>query len=92
VALFPTDEWLSLYRDLINGSAEYRDAARTWEGDIAFVLEAEPDRGVPNELAALLDLWHGECREARMLAVGEEQDAAYPTRGGARCWPGSSIR
>ena len=86
MALFPSDEWLSLYRDLINGSAEYRDAARTWEGDIAFVLEAEPDRGVPNELAALLDLWHGECRDARMLAAGEGRDAAYGIRAPYSRW------
>ena len=86
MAVFPSDEWLSLYRDLINGSDEYRDAARTWEGDIAFVLEAEPDRGVPNELAALLDLWHGECRDARMLPAGEGQDAAYGIRAPYSRW------
>ena len=86
MALFPSDEWLSLYRDLINGSDEYRDAARTWEGDIAFVLEAEPDRGVPSELAALLDLWHGECRDARMLGPGEGQEAAYGIRAPYSRW------
>jgi putative sterol carrier protein len=86
MAQFPSDEWLSLYRDLINGSNEYRDAARTWEGDIAFVLEAEPDRGVPNELAARLDLWHGECRDAHMLGAGEGGDAAYGIRAPYSRW------
>ena len=47
MALFPSEEWISRYRDLINGSEEYREAAQTWEGDIAFFMEAEPDRGVP---------------------------------------------
>ena len=36
MALFPSEEWISRYRDLINGSEEYREAAQTWEGDIAF--------------------------------------------------------
>jgi putative sterol carrier protein len=86
MALFPSDEWLSLYRDLINASEEYRLAAKTWEGDIAFVLEAEPDRGVPNELAASLDLWHGECRGARMIASDEGGDAAYGIRAPYSRW------
>jgi hypothetical protein len=47
MALFPSDDWLETYRRRINESAEYRDAAATWEGDVAFLLEAEPDRHVP---------------------------------------------
>jgi len=86
VALFPSDEWLTRYRDLINGSEEYREAAKTWEGDIAFVLEAEPDRGVPDELAAQLDLWHGECRGARMIAANEGDAAAYGIRAPYSRW------
>jgi putative sterol carrier protein len=77
VARFPSDGWLTLYRDLINGSQEYRESSLDWEGDIAFVMEAEPDRGVPDDLIAWLDLWHGECRAARMITVEESQAAAY---------------
>ena len=51
--MFPSEEWLAGFRDLINASAEYREAAATWEGDIAFVFEAEPDRGVPEDLWAV---------------------------------------
>ena len=77
MARFPSDEWLTLYRDLINGSKEYRESSLDWEGDIAFVMEAEPDRGVPEDLIAWLDLWHGECRGARMITVEEGAGAAY---------------
>ena len=69
---FPGKEWLDEYVNRINGSAEYREAAATWEGDIAYVFEAEPDKGVPEELWAWLDLWHGECREARYGVSPEE--------------------
>ncbi len=85
MAVFPSDEWMAVYRDRINGSAEYREAAATWEGAVAFVFEAEPDNGVPEDLAALLDLWHGECREARMLGPGEA-DAPYVIRAPYSRW------
>jgi putative sterol carrier protein len=77
MALFPSDEWLETYRRRINESAEYRDAAATWEGDVVFLLEAEPDRHVPKDLWVWLDLWHGECRGARMVSGEEGRAAAY---------------
>ena len=86
MALFPSEEWMTIYRDRINGSPEYREGAATWEGAIAFVFEAEPDRGVPEDLWALLDLWHGECRAARMLEPGEEGGAPYVIRAPYSRW------
>jgi putative sterol carrier protein len=86
VARFPSDEWLALYRDLINGSQEYRESSQEWEGDIAFVMEAEPDRGVPEDLVAWLDLWHGECRGARMISADEGEGAAYGIRAPYSRW------
>jgi putative sterol carrier protein len=77
VATFPSDEWLELYRRRIDASDEYRDAAATWEGDIAFRFEAEPDRGVPEDLWAWLDLWHGACRQARLVSAEDGRRAAY---------------
>ena len=77
MATFPSDEWLRLYRERIDASDEYRDAAATWEGDIAFRFEAEPDRGVPNDVWAWLDLWHGACRQARLVSANEGRRAAY---------------
>ena len=74
--LFPGREWLDEYVVRINQSAEYREAAATWEGDIAYVFEAEPDKGVPEEQWAWLDLWHGECREARYPVTPEEGEKA----------------
>ena len=38
---FPTDEWFQAFIELINRSAEYRAAAADWEGDIAFLVQAE---------------------------------------------------
>jgi putative sterol carrier protein len=77
MALFPSDAWLETYRQRINASDGYREAAATWEGDVAFLFQAEPDRGVPGDLWAWLDLWHGECRAARMVAADEGRASQY---------------
>jgi len=86
VAVFPSDEWLRIFRDRINASPEYREAAWTWEGDIAFVFEAEPDKRVPVDLWAWIDLWHGECRDARMVAPDEGERAPYVIRAPYTRW------
>jgi putative sterol carrier protein len=69
---FPSEEWLKVYVDRINSSFEYREAAAGWEGDVCYVFEPEPDKGVPEEIWAWFDLWHGQCREARYGVSPEE--------------------
>jgi putative sterol carrier protein len=86
VALFPSEEWITLYRDLINASQEYREAGRTWEGDIAFVFEAEPDRGIAEDLVAWLDLRHGTCHGARMIGPEDGARAEYEIRAPYSRW------
>ncbi len=74
--VFPSEEWLTDYVEKINGSAEYADAAATWEGDLVFVYEREPDKHVPDDVYTWLDLWHGRCREAAMLDGPDDSRAA----------------
>lgn len=73
---FPSKEWLDDYVDRINQSPAYREAAATWEGDLSYVFEPEPDKGVPDEIWVWLDLWHGECREARYGLAPEQGEKA----------------
>jgi putative sterol carrier protein len=73
---FPSKEWLDVYVGRINDSEAYGEAAATWEGDISYVFEAEPDKGVPQGIWAWLDLWHGECRGARYDVTPEEGEKA----------------
>ena len=67
MATFPGEEWGRLYMEQINKSPEYAEAAATWEGDLVFVYEKEPDKGVDEDVYAWLDLWHGKCRDAAKL-------------------------
>ena len=64
--LFPTDEWIKAAMVEVNNSEKYREAAKSWEGDITFAVMAVPgkDKGV----FLYMDLWHGDCREAYEIA------------------------
>lgn len=72
MAKFPSTEWLDSYVELINASADYQEAASTWEGDLAYVFGAEPDKGVPEDVWVWVDLWHGQCRDHRYGVTPEE--------------------
>ncbi|HEX9712281.1 MAG TPA: SCP2 sterol-binding domain-containing protein [Actinomycetota bacterium] len=76
VPVFPSEEWLSEYVERINSSKEYEEAAATWEGDLSYVFEREPDKGVPEDVWVWVDLWHGKCREARFGVPPEEGEKA----------------
>jgi putative sterol carrier protein len=77
VPRFPTDEWFQAYVVRINASQEYQEAAADWEGDIAFLVEAEPDRNLPEDVYGYLDLWHGRCRRAGVISPETAEDARY---------------
>ena len=84
--VFPSEEWLGQYVERINDSAGYREAAATWEGDIAYVIEAEPDKNVPQDVWAWLDLWHGECRGAKIVDPAEGEKATFVIRAPYSRW------
>jgi putative sterol carrier protein len=83
---FPTDPWFRELARRINASTEYREAAATWEGDIAFVIEAEPDRGVAEDVWGHLDLWHGECRSGGVVDVERGAASRYVIRAPYSRW------
>jgi putative sterol carrier protein len=86
MARFPSEEWLAEYVQRINASESYRDAAETWEGDVAYVIEAEPDRGVPEDVWAWLDLWHGRCRDGSLVAPADGERARFVIRAPYSRW------
>jgi putative sterol carrier protein len=83
---FPSQEWLEEYVDRINASDSYREAAATWEGDVAYVIEAEPDKGVGQDVWAWLDLWHGECRQGKVVTAEEGEKARFVIRAPYSRW------
>jgi putative sterol carrier protein len=86
MAEFPSEAWLAAYVERINASDSYREAAADWEGDVALVIEAEPDKGVPEDVWAWVDLWHGECREGRIVSAEEGDRARFVVRAPYSRW------
>jgi putative sterol carrier protein len=77
MAEFPSEQWLAEFVERVNNSPSYKEAAADWEGDVCFVFEAEPDKGVPESIYGWLDLWHGQCRDARLVSQEEGEKAAF---------------
>ncbi len=74
---FPTQPWFDAFVAEVNASEEYRVAAADWEGDIAFLVEAEPDKNMPADVWGYLDLWHGACRSGGVVERQDGERAAY---------------
>ena len=58
---FPSPEWTAALEEKINNSDAYANAAKSWEGDILFVVDDSHD-------GIYLDLWHGKCRKSEYHA------------------------
>jgi putative sterol carrier protein len=84
---FPSSEWVDEFKKEINASPAYRASGATWEaGAIALVTEKNPDIGLAEDFAIWLDLYHGECREAKAVGVEEAQKAPFVIRGTYERW------
>ncbi len=72
---FLTEEWIKALMEEVNKSREYREAARSWEGDFYFIMETE---GPEKETVIYhMDLWHGECRSASVVADADEKTPEF---------------
>jgi len=66
---FPSKEWVYEYKNVVNNSPDYKEAAKWWEGDFLFVIE--PDDKLDKKVILYLDLWHGDCRSVDYYEEGE---------------------
>jgi len=66
--------WIKQLQAELNKSESYAEAAKHWEGDIYFIIEARGST-LKKDIYLYLDLWHGQCRD---VAVPEEPDAFTP--------------
>ena len=77
-------EWAETWRRALNAHAGYRASAATWEG--ALVLEMRNPAGDGPARAVYLDLWHGECRGARVATADDIGDARFVLSGSTDIW------
>jgi putative sterol carrier protein len=73
--LFPSQVWIEAVGDQLNQDADYARIAHAWEGDLSIVMQ--PSGALKEQTTLYWDLWHGKCREARILPLGEEISAGF---------------
>ncbi|MEM7049626.1 MAG: SCP2 sterol-binding domain-containing protein [Acidobacteriota bacterium] len=74
--------WIAEWGDELNSSDAYRAAAAAWEGSILFIMALPTGE----ERLAFLDLWHGDCRAARVASQQDTGDAAFILRATDHDW------
>jgi len=81
-----SDEWAQAYKDEINSSPVYKQAAAGWEGTVGLVVLAEPDKNVPEDRGIFMDLWHGEARDIKIVSRDEAEQAQFVITGPYSRW------
>src|SRR3981081_4432239 len=76
VAAFST-EWASQLKDELNNSANYKAAAKGWKWTVGLVIEAEPDKNVPESVGVVLDLFDGEARDVKVGTAADAQKCDF---------------
>jgi putative sterol carrier protein len=61
-----SSEWAQQFKEEINRSPVYRQAAKGWKWTVGLVVEAEPDRGFAEARGVVMDLFDGEARDIRV--------------------------
>ncbi|NWJ48552.1 MAG: SCP2 sterol-binding domain-containing protein [Chloroflexi bacterium] len=84
MALFGTQEWLDEFREALNTSASYEDAAKEWEGDFYFI--ASPDETSTDEITMYLNLQYGKCLEAIKVEDASLRTPEFTVKGPADSW------
>jgi len=85
--LFPSAEWVTDYKNVLNASATYKQAGAGWtHGPIALVTRADPGIGIPEDVGIWLDLHQGTCRDARMVNRSEAEKAPFCITGEYARW------
>lgn len=79
MAQFPSDEWLHALMEKLNMDERYAQAARNWEGDMAFVIE--PSGELKEQKQFYLDLWHGKCRDAFVIDATRQVSPVFTLKG-----------
>ena len=72
-----TPEWAEAFKEELNKSDTYRSAGKGWKWTVGLVTEAEPDKGVPEDIGLFLDLFEGEARAVRVTTADEAKGCDF---------------
>jgi len=77
---FPGLEWLTAFQQKLNSDERYAQVAKSWEGDMYFIIE--PEGNLPERMVMYLDLWHGSCRGVEMVTDLAAHSPAFTLKAG----------
>ena len=82
--LFGSAGWLEAFHQVINKSAAYAEAAKSWEGDFYFILE--PEGSMKEAVYYYIDLWHGKSRKAFVVDEASDEQPEFSISAPIRIW------
>jgi len=85
-SLWFTEKWAKAFQEQIQSNEKYQKSADSWEWPVVLVLEKKEDSGIHEDTGIYLDLWHGDCREARIASTEDYMQAPYIISGSASNW------
>lgn len=75
---FPSEEWANAFGEAVNQNEDYQKHGKPWTfGDVAMIVRAEPEAGVPEEAGMVLDVHEGRCRGVQYLVGEGKAKAAF---------------
>jgi len=87
MATFPSEEWVSAYKEAINSNPAYKAGGANWDrGVVALLCKAKPEIGLTEDLGIWLDLHKGECRDAKLVTAAEAMSAPFCITGEYARW------
>src|SRR2546423_15478579 len=72
-----SDPWASQFKDEVNKSSVYKQAAKGWKWTVGLVVEAEPDKNFPEARGVVMDLVDGSARDSTAGTAADAQKADF---------------
>jgi putative sterol carrier protein len=80
-----THDWAVACGEQINLNDDYRHAARKWEWPLVLTMTADSGLGLA-ERSVYLDLFHGDCREARAATPADTESVPFVISADPHVW------
>jgi len=84
VLKFPSEEWIRAFKEELNKNEDYAEIAKDWEGDFLFIVT--PDEKLDEETIFYVNLWHGKCRDVKVLSSRDEKETEFVYEGPYGNW------
>lgn len=81
-----TPEWVATFEKMVQEDEEYKKVAKTWEGSVVIHILANPANGIDDDLYLFMDLWHGDCRFAKLVPKEIGANADFVLTGEMERW------